>query len=429
MSQANISAKLKISAVGIDFGTSNSTVGFLNRGLPELIEVEGDNFTIPSAVFYDFEENQTLFGRRAISAYVEHYEGRLLRSLKSILGSPLIEESTQIANKRISFKEIIGEFLLHLKTSAETKLGKEIENVVLGRPVRFVDQDDAADLAAQEQLRSAASAQGFKNIHFQYEPIAAALDYEQSVNKEELALIVDIGGGTSDFSIVRVSPQRRGKDDRKSDILANSGVHVGGTDIDRRLSISEVMPFLGYKSRIKNKPQMFLPSSPFYDLATWHKIIFMYNNKTLTMLSELRLLAAEPEKVDRMIKIVKQRNGHRLAGDIEAAKIALSEQDQTPMQIDYVEEDLQIILQRAKFELATAPERDKITGQIQQCLADAAIMPSQIDTIFLTGGSTAIPSVFAACKNTVPAARVVTGNRLGSVGTGLAIDAGVRFAS
>lgn len=416
-------------AIGIDFGTSNSTVGFSEKGRPRLIALESGKLTIPSAIFYDTEEKQTLFGRRAIATYVENCEGRLLRALKSILGSSLIDDTTQVGGRRQSFKAIIGEFLSHLKTTAEQGLGREVDSVVLGRPVCFVDDDPVADLAAQNQLEQAARSVGFTHIQFQYEPIAAALDYEQSVGSEELALIADIGGGTSDFSLVRVSPERRGQVDRKGDILANTGVHVGGTDLDRKLSLSEIMPLLGYQTPQRARPELDLPSSFFHDLATWHKIMLLYNNKTHRALQDMRYVAAREDLVDRLIQIVKHHDGHRLAGDVELAKIALSQQEQTSLKLGYVEAGLEIKLHRDRFESATEVEHDKIAKQIRECLVLAKVKASQVNTLFLTGGTTAIPSVLDVCKKAVPHARVVAGDKLGSVGIGLAIDAGIKFGA
>ncbi len=415
-------------AIGIDFGTSNSTVGTVDTGKPRLIALENGKPTIPSAVFYNTEDHQTLFGREAIQTYIDHCEGRLLRALKSILGSSLIEDTTQVGGRRIAFKTIIGDFLGHLKTTTEQTLQQEINSVVLGRPVRFVDDNDDADRAAQNQLESAARSCGFQHIHFQYEPIAAALDYEQSISREELALIVDIGGGTSDFSIVRVSPERRGKPDRKTDVLANTGVHVGGTDLERRLSVSQVMPFLGYNTRLREKPGVDLPTAPFNDLATWHKIAFLYNNKTTSKLNELRAMAARPDLVDRLIKVVKDRNGHRLAGDVETVKMALSQCAQAPLPLPYIDQGLETTVRKNDFENAIAPEQEKIVKQIHECLAQANLAASQIHTLFMTGGTTAIPAIYAACCAAVPRATVIEGDKLGSVGTGLAIDAAVKFS-
>lgn len=413
--------------VGIDFGTSNSTVGFLTECGPKLIGLEAEKPTIPSAIFFDTEEHQTLFGRAAIAAYTDHCEGRLLRALKSILGSSLIDDVTIVGNKRLSFKSIIGTFIGHLKTTAERQLGHRIESAVMGRPVWFVDDDPKADLLAQQQLEQAAKAQGFKHIEFQFEPIAAALDYEQGVQREELALIADIGGGTSDFSVVRVSPERRGKADRKSDILANTGVHIGGTDLDRRLSMGQVMPAFGLNSVQSARPELILPSIYYFDLATWHRIAYLYNNKTMTELRHVLYSAARRDLVERLVKIVKDHNGHRLAGDVEVAKITLSDHDEAQLRLNYIEAGLDLTVQRSLFETAIAPDAEKIALTIRDCLKQAGVEASNIDTLFLTGGTTAIPAVFAACKAEVPNARIVEGDKLGSVGIGLAIDAATRL--
>ena len=171
-------------AIGIDFGTSNSAVGFVKNGSPCLVELEDARQTIPSAIFYDTEDDAMLFGNKAISFYMGGCEGRLLRSLKSILGSPLINESTDVGYKNIYFKDIIGSFIKHLKNRAESMVGHAVDSVVMGRPVRFVDSDEQADALAQKHLEEITRKAGFRDVLFQSEPIAAALDYEQSVNNK-----------------------------------------------------------------------------------------------------------------------------------------------------------------------------------------------------------------------------------------------------
>jgi hypothetical chaperone protein len=415
------------SAIGIDFGTSNSTVGYSGTDGPRLIALEGIRTAIPRAVFFDFEESHTLFGGEAVAAYTNQHHGRLLRALKSILGSSLIYDKTKLDRRQVSFLDIIGEFLAHLKAKAEANLQTDIDSVVLGRPVWFVDNDPEADPHAQQQLEQAARTQGFKHICFQYEPVAAALDYEQGVQQEELTLIIDIGGGTSDFSIVRVSPDRRKAEDRKSDILASTGVHVGGTDLDKRLSLRQIMPLLGYNTSQRARAELNLPASVYFDLATWHRIAFLYNHKTTMALKEMHRLSAQPGLVDRLMKIVEERNGHRLAGDMEAGKIGLSHQASVPLKLDYVESGLNVLLQKDIFEEATEQERSKIVQGIGECITQAGIASTQIDTVFLTGGTTAIPSIYHACSNAVPNARIVEGDKLGSVGMGLAIDSAIKF--
>lgn len=418
-------------ALGIDFGTSNSAVGLLKDGWPCLVALEDGKQTIPSAIFYDTEEDAVLFGNAAIAFYMDGCEGRLLRSLKSILGSSLVNESTEVGYKNIAFKDIIVTFVRHLKAGAETAVGHDVDSVVMGRPVRFVDADEQADALAQAHLEEIARKAGFREVLFQYEPIAAALDYEQSVQQEELALIVDIGGGTSDFSIVRVSPDRRGKADRKQDILANTGVHVGGTDLDLKLSLEQVMPLFGYRTRTRSlfpgDPILDLPPMYYRELATWHKIVFLYNNRALQGVKNIKYHAQRQDLVERLVKIIERQEGHRLAGDVEAAKIALSQQDAASIALNYVEKGLEASLRRQPFESDIAPETASIVLKINECLTLAGVPASAIETLFMTGGSTAIPCIAQACCQTVPAARLVEGSRFGSVGIGLALDAGRKF--
>ncbi len=247
---------------GLDFGTSNTTLAIAGgNASAQLVPLEGDRVTIPSTIFFDFDSDETLYGRAATAAYVGGGDGRMMRSLKSILGSSLADEAVRIKRRVIPFLDIIGGFVGELKQRAEARLGYELDHVVLGRPAHYVDDDPLADREAQDQMERAVRAQGFRWISFQYEPIAAALDYEQQVTREELGLIVDLGGGTSDFSIVRVSPERARAADREQDILATAGVHVGGTDFDRLLSLKKVMPALGYQTPTADGKRP-LPSRP-----------------------------------------------------------------------------------------------------------------------------------------------------------------------
>ena len=411
---------------GIDFGTSNSTIGIIRDGRPQLVTLEGDSVTLPSAVFFNFEDDRTYFGRRAIEDYTLNSEGRLLRALKSVLGTSLIHEKTRIKARSMAFTDIIGIFIDHLKGKLEAAVGGPVESVVLGRPVHFVDGDEAADHAAQGELEAAAQARGFKHIAFQFEPIAAALDYEQTVEREELALIVDIGGGTSDFSIVRVSPDGARRADRKDDVLANTGVHVGGTDFDRLLSIARVMPELGYGTPTKDGKRN-LPVSYFNDLATWQRINQLYSNKPNVDLRQIRQEAAQPHLVERMIDIVRHRQGHALAGLVERAKIDLTEQAETVIDLPLTEEKLGIALTAGQLDAAIAAAVQRIVDQMAETVRAAGLVPAQIETLFLTGGSTAIRQVRDAVERMFPHAKVVKGDVFGSVGLGLALDSQRKF--
>lgn len=410
---------------GIDFGTSNSTIALADRTKAWLMPLEGTEVTLPSAVFWE-AGGPPSFGRAAISAYVDGEDGRLMRALKSTLGSSLIDERTAIGTKSVSFKSVLTAFFRHLVALQSAETGP-LSQVILGRPVHFVDGDAAADARAQAVLQEIAESLGFKEIGFQYEPIAAALHYEQTVKKEELVLIVDIGGGTSDFSIVRVSPKRAGVSDRSSDILANDGIRVGGTDFDRLLGLAEVLPHLGYLSPTKGGLGT-MPRHYYLDLATWHRINFLYTQRVAADLKALRLEAVRPELIDRMMTVVSGRHGHALAMAVEAAKIELSGAPVARLQMSALTGGPNPLTHRDGFEQAVAAPVTRIGQTIQAVLLQADLDASQIGTVFMTGGSSGLPILQSLIGAALPQARLATGDMLGSVGTGLALDARRRFS-
>jgi hypothetical chaperone protein len=416
-----------MSACGLDFGTSNTTLGIETSAGPALVALEEGSVTIPSAIFYGADGSTTV-GREAIRRYVDGHDGRLMRSLKSVLGSSLIEEVTQLGKHRLRFREVIAAFLGTVKRRAETAAGRGLDKVVHGRPVFFVDNNPAADVKAEEALRRIAGKIGFAEISFQYEPIAAALDYERQVSHEELALIADIGGGTSDFSIVRLSPERHRKSDRSEDILANDGVRIGGTDFDRQLSLNTLMPLLGHRSAMK-RPGLTVPSAYFHDLATWSSINRMYRSATLRDIREVRREAAEPHLLDRLMKVVESHRGHSIVMEIEEAKISLSEKERARLDLSFVEPGLGVDIDRPGLVGHTLSLAERIVARIDTCLAQAGLSADAIDAVFMTGGSTKLAHVRAAIIAALPDARIVEGDTFGSVGTGLAIEAARRYGA
>lgn len=414
-------------AFGIDFGTTNSTVGFAARGqAPRLISVEGENVTIPSALFFSFEDGQTYFGRSAVFEYMDGAEGRFMRALKSILGTSLMKETTQVGRNRMTFEMLIGRFLKHLRESIEREHGDIPGSVVLGRPVRFIDENDDADRQAQDQLEAAARAEGFQHIEFQFEPVAAALHYERLIDSEELALVVDIGGGTSDFSVLRLSPERAKRLDRSDDILSTAGVHVGGTDFDRLFNIAKVMPELGLGSGTKDGKRA-LPVWYFNDMATWHRINTLYTPKNMRDIQSLAREASAPEKLERYAHLLANRSGHRLAGAVESAKIALTDEDATEIRLTEPGLKLEIAATRQEFETATAELVARIDASIDDALATADVDGEQISTVILTGGGALVPAVRLAAERKLKGARISHADQFGAVGLGLAIDAARRF--
>ena len=412
-------------ACGLDFGTSNSAIGVARGTSAELAPVEAGSTVIPSAVFFDSEtRGRILFGVEAISAHVGQTEGRLMRALKSILGSPLIDEETSLAGRKVPLTEVVEIFVRHLKRKAEAFAGQEITAVVHGRPVRFVDDDDRADARAQHVLETIAGRVGFHDVAFVYEPIAAAHHYEQTAQSEELVLVADIGGGTSDFSVIRLGPQHRGRADRSGDVLANAGVRVGGTDFDSALSLAAVMPLLGLGTHLvdKNLP---MPNALFHELATWATINFAYTYRNERALAELVSLACEPGKVERLLNVVRRRLGHRLAFAVEEAKIALSAEHAAAVPLGFLEAGLAMTVTRGDFDHAIEARIDRLRKTASGCIAAAGLGPAAIDTIFLTGGSSRVPAVRAAIGEVAPSARLAGSSDLLSVALGLTQMAGI----
>ncbi len=411
---------------GLDFGTSNTTLGVAGDEGARLVPLEDGRVTIPSTLFFDFETDRTLYGRAATAAYIGGTDGRMMRSLKSVLGKSLADESVRIKRRIIPFLELIGGFVGELKRRAETDLGQELDSVVVGRPAHYVDDNPLADREAQDQMESAVRAQGFRHVAFQFEPIAAALDYEQTVSREEIGLVIDLGGGTSDFSIVRVAPGRSWANDRSGDILATAGVHIGGTDFDRLLSLKKAMPALGYQTPTADGKRP-LPSGPYVDLATWHRINRLYTPEMLRELRHTEREARDPGKVDDMISIVAHREGHRLAGAVEDAKIALTHDEATRLAFEGEEVTLTTPIARRELAAVLAPLIRRIEDRIGLTLAMAGLGAERIDTLILTGGSTQIPAILMRLRQLFPAARFVDTDAFGSVGLGLALDARRKF--
>ncbi|MFZ6641014.1 Hsp70 family protein [Undibacterium sp. TC4M20W] len=421
-------------ACGVDFGTSNSTVGWHRPGQPALLALEEGKVTLPSVVFFDVEDEQVSYGRAALSNYLAGYEGRLMRSMKSLLGTSLMDGQTEVQGKSVPFRHLLAQFIGELKARAEKSAGCNFTQTVIGRPVHFIDDDSKADKLAQDTLEQIARAAGFREVQFQYEPIAAAFDYESRISKEELVLVADIGGGTSDFSLVRLAPERAHKIDRKDDILANGGVHIGGTDFDKYLSLNHVMPLLGLGGRLGS--QIEVPSSYYFNLATWHTINLTYTQKVWRELQEVYRDINTPElrlRFERLLNLVEERDGHWLAIKSEEAKILLSDQQAIDLPLERLRSKqaspvCHLALDQQGLQASIAHLTSNIGDTVNTVLNMANLKPEQVDTVFFTGGSSGVRGLRQQIASIVPTATKVEGDLFGSIGSGLGLDAARRFA-
>jgi hypothetical chaperone protein len=423
--------------VAIDFGTSNSAVALPAGDGVRLVALEPGHPTMPTAVFYRADtppqqpDAERLYGRAALAAYVEGVDGRLMRSMKSILGSSLLDQSTDIGGGRsVRYRDVVTGYLRRLKSLAEAEAGQALTRVVLGRPVFFVDDDPARDAQAAAALEDAARQVGFSEIRFQFEPIAAALDHESQIDHEQLVLVADIGGGTSDFSLVRVGPSRRGRAERRDDILASHGVHLAGTDFDRHVELAAILPLLGYRALRPARPgeaPREVPSGIYFDLATWHLINTVYAPARVAELRGMKGWYAQARHHVRLMRTVHDRLGHALAAAAEQAKIDVAMQGKAHIDLGLVEHGLLAELEEARAATAIETDLERIVQAAAHTVRLAGVAPAAVEVLYFTGGSTGLRPLVDRIAAGFPAAVQVRGDRYASVAQGLGLHARVVY--
>jgi len=404
--------------LGVDFGTSNSSAGFFHDGKPRLIEVVPGKFTLPTTFFFNFETRQTLIGELANQALFEGYDGRFMRTLKRVLGTPLMHEKRQILDKRVTFVEIVADFLRHIKTRAEATTGLVFDNAISGRPVFFHSLNDPREKQAELDLRTCYLAAGFNKVEFMAEPEAAAIASRAQGQSAEISLIVDIGGGTSDFSLFQ-------SDHESMKILANHGVRVGGTDFDRTISFSQVMPFLGKGTQLRNvlgSGTSMLPNAIFNDLATWEKIPFLYTPQNSRLAQEMSRIAIEPDKLRRLSNVIDNRLGHDLAFAVENGKImANAGHEKSLIRLDQIERGLTVPLPSEALAKILVSHTNILQSTVHETVQKANLDLQQIDRVIYVGGSSVMTVVVETIKMLFPAAQHSFSDAFTAVAKGLAI--------
>ena len=409
--------------LGIDFGTSNSSAGFLHDGAPKLIEFSSGKSTLPTTFFFDFENCQTLIGDPANQALLEGQEGRFMRTLKRVLGTSLMHEKRQILNERVTFVDIIGKFLGQIKKRAEAETGLIFDQALSGRPVVFHSANDPREGQAEADLRACYLAAGFTEVSFMAEPEAAAIASGCLQQAGEISLVVDIGGGTSDFSLFRSGHEN-------VTILANHGVRIGGTDFDRAISINQVMPLLGRGSQLRDvlgPGTSAAPNAIFNDLATWEKIPFLYTPQNRRLSKEMAQLAVEPDKLGRLATVLEHQLGHELAFAVEDGKIlANSGDDHARIILDQIERRLSAPLPAKSLSMALAPHSKILHTAVNETLNMAGLYPKHIGRVIYVGGSSLMTTVSDTVKRLFPNAQHSFSEVFTAVTDGLAIASGRR---
>ncbi len=410
-----------MATLGIDFGTSNTAAGVMAAGRPHLIAVESGQTTLPTSVFFDPDRKVTLYGSAANAALIDGREGRFMRALKSVLGTPLLRERRLIAHERLTLLEVVARFLAMIRERAKAETGQSYDHALSGRPVQFHSADPARDAQAEVDLREAYLLAGFRDVTFMNEPEAAALA-AGPLDKGALGLVVDIGGGTSDFSIFA-------RDGAATQIIASHGVRVGGTDFDRALSLTQVMPLLGRGAEIGNaigNGRHMAPNAIYNDLATWQKIPFVYTPENRRMAAGFAKLGVDPALFARLQTVLDMELGHDIAFAVEAAKIRLNapDADQTGIDLRFITADLWAPTAKAAMDAALADHIAAIKGCAAETLALGGIVPDRIAKIVFVGGSSLLQGVEGAMTQLFPQATLERSEAFTAVADGLALAAG-----
>lgn len=416
-------------AVGIDFGTSNTSVTLWEEGVVRAVPVDLASAiadTIPTLMFFPPDGAPT-YGSQAVSEYLgQDMAGRLIQAIKRYLPSDTFQ-GTELGGKLRSLEELVGGFLIRCRAAAEAAAGQPVTRVLMGRPAVF-HADPVRDELAQDRLAGAARIAGFETVQFQLEPIAAARAFERGLDQDELCLIGDLGGGTSDFTVIRLGPGRVGRRDRSSDVLGSAGVDVAGNDIDARLILAKVLPHFGFGCRWRPMQRWVpLPTALHHAATRWHRLcVEAADPSNIQFLDRAIRCCDDPVGLGRFRTFLVRNNGYALFQSVERMKVALSGEREALLR--FQEGDLSVVepVTRAELERAIADELRRLGLCMDGLLARLGVAREAIGVVFLTGGTSKIPAVQELFHARFPG-RTLDRDAFTAVGQGLGVEAGERL--
>jgi len=412
---------------GLDFGTSNSAVALPTGEVLRIDATAAQPRLFRTVLFFPEDTQEILAGNEAIERYQEDNAGRFIQSMKTWLPASSFSR-TQLRNRTLSLEELIAVFLRRVRTLSTEAVGEEIDAVVLGRPARF-SPDPKVDAFAEERLRKAAELAGFTSVRFLIEPIAAALAYEASLQKDEVVLVADFGAGTSDLTVMHLGPSRRGRGDRRADVVASSGVYVGGDRFDAAIMKHKLFPYFGHGSTYEaalGAKRMPMPTYVSSRLLSWNEMSLIREKKTRELIDLMLKTSDRKPAIQALHDLVMYNLGFRLYRAIEKAKVELSSAQTA--RIDFEDERIHIheTIERAEFETASA----HLITELEECTDELMTrVPAglNIDSVFLTGGSSHVPAVQALFARKFGKEKLRTADAFTSVVEGLGRAADVSF--
>ena len=423
------------SAIGIDFGTTNSSIAHASSSgdveLAHFPQMGGLTDAYRSLLYLEQERERgskvtkSWTGPEGIERYLAaETKGRLIQSLKSFLSSRTLH-GTEVFGRRVTLEDLIARILRDLREKAELQFGTRIRSAVVGRPVHFVGAEkEADDVYAEGRLKSAFHLAGYESVEFELEPVAAAHYYESTLDHDELILIGDFGGGTSDFSLVRVGPSIRKRGRSPADLLGNAGLGLAGDAFDAKIIKHLVSPALGAGSSIRSMHKILpVPGWVYAKLERWHHLSLLRAKDVMDMLKSTHAQALEPEKIAALIHLIKEDLGYQLHRSVQKTKSDLSVNDVSTFRFSDGFIDLDATVKRASFEKWISEELEQIAGCVDTLLESSAVKPKDVDMVFLTGGSSFVPAVRRIFETRFGTQRIRTGNEFTSVARGLALKA------
>ena len=414
-------------ACGLDFGTTNSTLAINKAGRVEMVSLEPSTPSDQTmrSVLYFGDTKGTYVGQEAILEYLrDGAQGRFLQSIKSFLPDRTFD-ITHIRGDSYQLDDLIAVLLRVIKKKGELSVGQEISSVTIGRPVIF-SEDTATDRLAESRLRSAAEKAGFKCVRFQFEPIAAGLAFESTLEEgeEKKVLVGDFGGGTSDFTVIRLRGGGNPVRDRKSDILSLQGVYIGGDGFDSRIMWNQITPYYGRGSRFKGAHQWLdVPTRIFSTLCSWHLIPRLRNKRDREDIRQIRINAEDQPPILRLEDLIDRNYGFKLFQAIEKAKLRLSQEESAIIEFSEGLTDIHNQLTRHEFESMIMDDIDRIEKCVLDTVTDSGLREGDIDVVFLTGGSSFIPRIRQIFERKFGEAKLKKGDAFTSIGYGLGLSA------
>jgi len=408
---------------GIDFGTTNSALSIYDEDKKAIVKT----IIVPSLLYFQQDQGAVeslnyVVGEHAISSYLKDgMKGRFIKSIKQILSRTTFTE-TRIHNRRYTASDLVTLILKDLKGKADEFIGYDCQKAIIGRPVFFDDESAQKDTLAQTRLNKAAENAGFTEVRFQFEPIGAAFAYEKTITKREKVLVADLGGGTTDFTYLVLDPEKVGSKDRKKDMMASGGIYIGGDSFDSAFMWDKGTPYFGKNTLYEATPGKVLtvPISLFANICSWDKMNFFNGLRIQKDLEDYYYYSKKDRKFKNLLTLVDHNLGYSVFQSIEKTKIDLS--DLKVSTFAYTNMGIEINEEISIDQYNTIIHKDiqKISAYLDEFMLKNNIKPEDIDSLFLTGGSSLVGAVQHLFRTRFPHIPLNSGDNFTSVAQGLA---------